>query len=115
MSRVYDREEVHTWPDMGERRCIVCGSYPVNHHHIPPIGSGRRGSWQGALLALCGSGTTGCHGLWHHGDLELRFMDGRWMWRGMDSRGLFARRWTPCHDDAWWMDQDEIDWLQSQV
>lgn len=106
--RVYDRENAASWPDMGERRCIVCGSPSPNKHHMPPKGTGRKGKWQGALLALCGSGTTGCHGRVHHGDLELRFMEGRWWWRGR-SRHVESRRWVPCRDDDDW---DEIDWME---
>lgn len=110
MSRVHDRENAASWPDMTGFCCIVCGrwrgaSSPMAlTHHMPPKGTGGEGCWRGARLALCGSGTTGCHGLWHAGRLELRWNDemGRWEWLGTDSRGLTARKWTPCHDDEFW-------------
>lgn len=95
---IHDREDAASWPDYGRDWCIVCGRPHPNLHHMPPIGSGRRSEWKGALLALCGSGTTGCHGAFHAGELELRYMDGRWHWRGTNGT-LTARRWTRCHDD----------------
>ena len=94
---IYDREEAASWPDYGRDHCIVCGRPHPNLHHMPPIGSGRRDAWEGALLALCGSGTTGCHGAFHAGILELRFMDGMWMWRGK-AGPIEARRWTRCRE-----------------
>lgn len=96
-----NRADAATWPDMGLDHCIVCGRPNPNLHHMPPIGSGKRSAWQGAMLALCGSGTTGCHGAFHAGKLELDFIDGHWMWRGTNGR-LTARRWTRCHDDFEW-------------
>ena len=104
---IYDREQAASWPDFGGFYCIVCGKPNANAHHIPPIGTGRRDRWQGAIVRLCGSGTTGCHGAFHAGKLELRYTPDGWEWRGesspMDGRpGLIARRWTPCHDDDFW-------------
>ena len=102
MSRVYDREKAAEWEDMVGEHCIVCGGPRQSVHHIPPIGTGRRAAWVGALLGLCGSGTTGCHGLWHHGELELRFACGGWMWRGVNAKGRRERDWVPCHGDEFW-------------
>lgn len=84
--------------------CIVCGRFGANWHHEPPKGTGGACAWHGSLLALCGSGTTGCHGLRHAGRLKLRFNDdaGRWEWLGESSRGVTARKWTPCHGDDFW-------------
>ena len=56
---IHDREDAASWPDYGRDYCIVCGRPHPNLHHMPPIGSGRRSEWSGALLALCGSGVRG--------------------------------------------------------
>lgn len=74
--------------------CIVCGKRATNAHHCPPKGIMRifplgteRGLWllRPALLAVCGSGTTGCHGAIHSGYLKIE-----WAW---DHEGF---------EDAWW-------------
>ena len=111
-----NREEAASWPDMVQDRCIVCGRW-VNHrpdgtpcvHHIPPIGTGKRKAWEGALVALCGTGTTGCHGRFHHADLELGFIDGAWRWRGTRADGYSTDVWIPCQTESEW---DETDWLE---
>jgi len=84
--------------------CIVCGMPASNIHHEPPRGKSRardpetgktvkgaflletpKGSWllRPALIALCGTGTKGCHGARHSGALSIR-----WEW---DS-----------DEDKWW-------------
>lgn len=99
---IYDRENAAEWPDMLGECCIVCGHYGANKHHMPPKGLAGGKSWQGALLSLCGSGTTGCHGLWHAKRLELRFDEKRgWVWRGESAR-LSSDEWVKCHDDDFW-------------
>lgn len=41
-------------------RCVICGAKSTNRHHRKPR---RHGDDTPAnMLALCGSGTTGCHG-----------------------------------------------------
>lgn len=74
--------------------CIVCGQRATNAHHTPPKGIMRvfpleteRGTYKmrPALLAVCGSGTTGCHGDIHKGLLKVE-----WAW---DDPGFL---------DAWW-------------
>ena len=87
--------------DMTGTCCIVCGNYGTNRHHEPPKGTGGEKSWNGNLVSLCGSGTTGCHGLRHAGRLKLRW-NGRWEWIGENSHGLRTRHWIPCHDDEFW-------------
>lgn len=73
--------------------CAVCGRPATNRHHLPPRSvssctdeKGRRkpGSLllptkygkfvlKPALIALCGSGTTGCHGKVHNRDIEIQW------------------------------------------
>ena len=73
--------------------CPVCGRPATNSHHVPAVGmSGRNASFtlaghvlKPALIALCGSGTTGCHGLMHAGKMRVE-----WIW---DSDEL---------TEAWW-------------
>lgn len=55
------------------QECAACGRPASNAHHIMPRGSPFFGDDVAAnLLALCGSGTTGCHGLYHHADPAVR-------------------------------------------
>lgn len=90
---VYTRDDVRaTAFDDDWVPCAFCGATATNRHHEPPRGrhnaidpeTGRRrpGSilletgWgkfvlKPALIALCGSGTTGCHFLRHNHDLEI--------------------------------------------
>lgn len=90
--------------DMTGTCCVVCGRFGTNKHHEPPKGTGGERAWRGSLVSLCGSGTTGCHGRRHAGDLKLRFneTDDRWEWLGTNSRGLTTRQWTACHGDDFW-------------
>lgn len=77
-------------------RCMVCGRPATNAHHEPPKGMGGVKAWElrtergpyvlrPALIALCGSGTTGCHGARHRGELSFR-----WEW---DDEGTEAAWW----------------------
>ena len=90
--------------DMTGTCCVVCGRFGANRHHEPPKGLGGERAWHGSLLGLCGSGTTGCHGLRHAGRLKLRWNDAesRWEWTGENSRGIVANHWVACHDDDYW-------------
>ena len=68
--------------------CCVCGRPATNVHHWPPR-SKRTFHLSGldlrpSLFAVCGSGTTGCHGLWHEGKVRAD-----WAWRTEAS----ARAW----------------------
>lgn len=73
--------------------CAVCGMMATNSHHVPAVGMGGRNAMftlhghvlRPALIALCGSGTTGCHGLMHSGRLKAE-----WSWD--DDRNA----------EAWW-------------
>ena len=64
--------------------CAVCGKRAGSVHHVVPRRNGLvftfdtpNGSYdlKSPLFALCGSGTTGCHGLFHDGTLKAR-----WIW-----------------------------------
>lgn len=63
--------------------CVNCRIHlATNCHHEPQKGIGGRKQLilygqvlRPALIALCGSGTTGCHGLRHSGKLHLQ-----WKW-----------------------------------
>jgi len=41
--------------------CVICGSINISIHHILPRSQGGDDVWEN-LAALCGDGTTGCHG-----------------------------------------------------
>lgn len=61
--------------------CACCRRLATNSHHEPPKGKGHAFVLHGhvlkpALIALCGSGTTGCHGRRHSGKLRIR-----WAWK----------------------------------
>lgn len=75
--------------------CARCGARATNSHHEPPRSKGRsfvlatkmgRFVLKPALIALCGSGTTGCHGLRHSGRLKIR-----WEW---DSDEIAEKWWS---------------------
>lgn len=75
--------------------CIVCGQRATNSHHCPPKGIKRvfelrtdSGSFllRPALLAVCGSGTTGCHRKIHSGLLKIQ-----WIW---DAEGFQKGWWS---------------------
>lgn len=77
-------------------RCAICGRPATNAHHEPHLGMGGRNSrfvlnadnesmpLLPSLIALCGSGTTGCHGLVHSGRYKIA-------WEWFEDR--FERDW----------------------
>ena len=67
-------------PDLLPPYCVVCGKPANNAHHVIV---GMRKSLRVPRLRLCGSGTTGCHGLAHERRLHFRFRDG-WEWLATD-------------------------------
>ena len=69
--------------------CAICGTKATNAHHWPPKGRCQTFTLNGvtmkpALIALCGSGTVGCHGEWHAGRFRAL-----WKWDCDDA----AREW----------------------
>lgn len=66
--------------------CAVCGRRATNAHHCPPKGSVGTIWLNGhvlrpALIAVCGSGTTGCHDGFHGG----AWLSCRWEWDSKES------------------------------
>lgn len=52
--------------------CVVCGdSASPSQHHVLPRGQGGDDD-DANLVTLCGSGTTGCHGLIEANDIDVR-------------------------------------------
>lgn len=101
-----ERAELYGKPHLGARythdtayeptqaRCAVCGRRACNCHHVARRSWGKtfrlvtpNGVWElhSPLFALCGSGTTGCHGKFHDGGLHAE-----WVWR------------TWAAEEAWW-------------
>ena len=75
-------------------RCAVCGRPATNAHHVPALSHGRSFNLRSplgcfvllpALVAVCGSGTTGCHGALHGRETEIE-----WVWD------------DDCYANAWW-------------
>lgn len=83
----YSSSSVHSHKREEDARCAVCKAMATNAHHEPPKGMGGKyrrfllctpmGQFvlKPALIALCGSGTTGCHGDRHNGNFKIR-----WEW-----------------------------------
>ena len=80
----YERDDTDSNRLMAGAWCACCGKPANNSHHEPPRSKGRcfllvtdwgRFVLKPALIALCGSGTIGCHGARHNGRLRIR-----WEW-----------------------------------
>ena len=79
----YTADDVNRY-ERDDDACFICGKPATNTHHHPSKGratsftletpKGRFVS-KPALFAVCGSGTTGCHGLIHAGKVKLK-----WEW-----------------------------------
>lgn len=75
-------------------RCTFCRMPATNSHHVPAVGMGAGNATftlhgyrlRPALIALCGSGTTGCHGECHSGLMRIE-----WRWDSDE------------YAEAWWM------------
>ncbi len=81
--------------------CSVCGRPASNAHHEPPKGTcpyfALQTEWgmfmlKPALIALCGSGTTGCHGGRHQGLVTFR-----WEWFEDSSAEAWWSGWLLSH------------------
>lgn len=73
--------------------CSFCRKRATNAHHVPNVGMSARNArfelhgrvLRPALIALCGSGTTGCHGDCHNGRMAIE-----WRWDSDE------------YAEAWW-------------
>ena len=78
---LYDKALMQA-PHLLPNHCIVCGAtYSLNTHHVV---FRSRGGKDGPQVRLCGSGTTGCHGLAHRHQLHFRH-EGEWQYFKSDS------------------------------
>lgn len=97
-------QELLRAPTMPQQRtCCVCGKHRESMHHVVPRS---RGGHKGPQLPLCGSGTTGCHGMAHdEGTDRLVFaydpLDGVWRWAVY--RGKQFIREGKCRTDDDWL------------
>lgn len=76
------------WPLMQGKtvrlqNCPICGRPATNMHHIVRRGDGELIGNDGRprpkpMISLCGTGTTGCHGLVHELRLHFRWKDDTW-------------------------------------
>lgn len=72
-------------------RCERCGTAGYTVHHRRKRSQG--GSWDASnLLALCGSGTTGCHG-WVEAHPKAAHEQGFWLFEGETSAATAVRLW----------------------
>lgn len=59
------------------RECAACGGPAATGHHVIAKGGPHYGDdVDENIIPTCGSGTTGCHGLYHAGDVETRMAMG---------------------------------------
>lgn len=106
----YERASLYGMPHIGSlyqgrsarleegARCAVCGMPATNSHHMAPKGMGGGGSTfelrtvrgvfilRSPLMALCGSGCTGCHGLFPPQGSELSV---RWAWDDEETEAMW--------------------------
>ena len=119
----YKSENVKDYDHHGYHPCAACGMPASNVHHEPPRGkssgidprTGRKipGSFLlvtpmgkfvllPALICLCGTGVTGCHGKRHANKLKIR-----WEWDSEESErkwwdGTFLKRGLKPNGDWLW-------------
>lgn len=89
--------------------CTCCGAPASNAHHMAPKGMAGGGGvfalrtkWgtfalRSPLMAVCGSGCTGCHGKFPPQGFEL---DVRWAWDDEESERLWWSGWMLAHGMA---------------
>lgn len=90
--RTVDRMAVRT-AALKLRACAACGGTGATQHHVVPRGGPHYGDDViENLVALCGSGTTGCHGAMHGCTVTVTVetLEGTWIERR--DRAWVARR-----------------------
>ena len=147
----YATEDVRDYVLSDLSSCAICGRQANNVHHEPPRGRSLCVDDEGkkhpgsfllatpvgkfvllpALIAMCGSGTTGCHGQRHGGNISIRwewdseeeerkwwdgtylsrglhpncswlFEHGRYAMRRRDGSGLWTAEWSYRGDGTLW-------------
>ena len=95
------RFELLQAPSLVSDTCCACGAMATNRHHVVP--GARRATKdlpESPTVPLCGSGTTGCHGLAHAHRLHFRYRDGWEFLRTDEPVGDFAalemEGWSRC-------------------
>lgn len=77
----HDERDLLGLPSHDSVRCLACGGWANNHHHVIPKRMGGRNKAIERLIptvSLCGFGNaSGCHGLAHAGKLRFWY-DGEW-------------------------------------
>jgi hypothetical protein len=102
---------------LAERSCRACGQPAGSAHHLVPRGGPHYGDDVAAnLVALCGDGTSGCHGAWH-GNPYVYTVNPSWRTGQKPDRpgGVTQRR------DHWWvaerigetLEPDNVDYVVS--
>lgn len=93
----YTADDVRRYRRTGEL-CALCGRRATNTHHSPDRRVFDLRTEYGifvlkpALFALCGSGTTGCHGL-----IEANRIKVRWEWDTQEFADAWWSGWTLAH------------------
>lgn len=106
-----------------DARCAVCGRPATNAHHVPPVGMGARNAkfelhghvLRPALIALCGSGTTGCHGEVHSGRILVE-----WEWCAEEYevawwQGLLLEMFGPASPRLYEFGRWTFEWRDAEI
>ena len=116
MAAIYNkyRENLLDRPSVKGDRCVVCGRFANNNHHVIPKGMGgipKSLESRIPTLVLCGQGNvSGCHGLAHQKKLHLNWSDGLggWVWlitpNAMDDEFAWQRHrklYRPIRTETW--------------
>lgn len=68
-------------PSIDTERCAICSARATNRHHIVQKGmGGTKLEKRIPTMKLCGSGTSGCHGMAHDKRLHIYWDDERDGW-----------------------------------
>lgn len=104
LGSAYTADDAKAYELMEGAKCAACSCLATNSHHFPPLSKGRHfllsTRWgqfvlKPALIALCGSGTTGCHGKAHSHDMSVE-----WVWDSDDAADRWWSGWLLSHGIA---------------